>query len=64
LLAGIDSKAILGGGSRQGDAMVANRFKGVHCAVYYGPAREQTDTLDMLAFTREHNYTNALSIGG
>jgi len=44
--------------------MVANRFKGVHCAVYYGPAREQTDTLDMLAFTREHNYTNALSIGG
>ncbi|HKD45218.1 MAG TPA: RpiB/LacA/LacB family sugar-phosphate isomerase [Candidatus Angelobacter sp.] len=67
-LAGIDSKAIFGGGSGQGEAMVANRFKGVRCAVYYGPAREQTDmsgkTLDMLASTREHNNANALSIGG
>ena len=56
------------GGSGQGEAMVANRFKGVRCALYYGaPSREQTDMvgkqLDMLASTREHNDANALSLG-
>jgi ribose 5-phosphate isomerase B len=67
-LAGIDSKAIIGGGSGQGEAIVANRFKDVRCAVYYGPAREQVDmsgkSLNMLASTREHNDANALSLGG
>ncbi len=51
--------------------MVANRFKGVRCALYYGPAgvakRVQKDlsgkSLDMLASTREHNNANALSLG-
>jgi ribose 5-phosphate isomerase B len=67
-LAGLDSKAIIGGGSGQGEAIVANRFKGVRCAVYYGPPpREQTDmsgkSLDMLSSTREHNEANALSLG-
>ena len=67
-LAGRDNRAIIAGASGQGEAMVANRFKGVRCAVYYGKAlREQTDMsgkkLDMLASSREHNNANALSLG-
>ena len=67
-LAGMDSRAIVAGASGQGEAMVANRFKGVRCALYYGnPGVEQTDqsgkTLDMLGSTREHNDANALSLG-
>lgn len=66
--AGKDSRAIVAGGSGQGEAMVANRFKGVRCALYYGTTgREQTDmggnVLGMLASTREHNDANALSLG-
>lgn len=65
--AGIESRAIIGGGSGQGEAMVANRFKGVRCALYYGEAaRMQTDAggaeLDMLSSTRAHNDANALSL--
>ncbi|PIR83807.1 ribose-5-phosphate isomerase [Candidatus Kaiserbacteria bacterium CG10_big_fil_rev_8_21_14_0_10_51_14] len=67
-LEGNDSRAIVAGGSGQGEAIVANRFKGVRCAVYYGKAlREQKDMsgkkLDMLASSREHNNANALSLG-
>jgi ribose 5-phosphate isomerase B len=56
------------GASGQGEAMVANRIKGVRAAVYYGPAKQaQKDaegkTLDILASTREHNDANILSIG-
>ena len=66
--AGLDSRAVVIGASGQGEAMVANRFRGVRCALYYGaPAREQTDMsgkqLDMLASTRGHNNANALSLG-
>src|SRR3954469_13883621 len=64
---GIDSRAIVAGGSGQGEAMVANRFKGVRCALYYGEAGEQSDAkgkkLDMLSSVREHNNANALSLG-
>lgn len=65
---GIDSRAILLGASGQGEAMAANRFRGVRCAVYYGaPAGTQIDLsgrdLDMLTSTREHNDANALSLG-
>jgi len=67
-LAGKDSRAIVIGASGQGEAIVANRFKGVRCALYYGEAAiEQTDMsgkkLDMLASSREHNNANALSLG-
>lgn len=66
--AGVDSRAIVIGASGQGEAIVANRFKGVRCALYYGPAgHEQTDMsgkkLDMIASSREHNNSNALSLG-
>jgi ribose 5-phosphate isomerase B len=68
IAAGKDNRAIIGGASGQGEAMVANRFKGVRCALYYGQAAiEQTDlsgkNLDMIASTRQHNNANALSLG-
>ena len=65
---GKDSRAIVAGASGQGEAIVANRFKGVRCALYYGdPGNQQVDAsgkrLDILASTREHNNANALSLG-
>lgn len=64
---GGDSRAIVIGASGQGEAMVANRFKGVRCALYYGESGKQVDlsgkNLDMLSSTREHNNANALSLG-
>lgn len=67
LAAGIESCAIIAGGSGQGEAIAANRFKGVRAAVYYGPAlREQTDangsSLDVLTSTRAHNHANCLAL--
>jgi ribose 5-phosphate isomerase B len=66
--AGRDSRAIVAGGSGQGEAIVANRFQGVRCALYYGdPGSQQVDAsgkrLDILSSTREHNNANALSLG-
>ncbi|MEY4747689.1 MAG: hypothetical protein RLZZ416_738 [Candidatus Parcubacteria bacterium] len=66
--AGLDSRAVVIGASGQGEAIVANRFHGVRCALYYGaPTKEQTDMsgnqLDMLSSTREHNNANAISLG-
>lgn len=64
---GLESRAVLLGASGQGEAMVANRFKGVRAALYYGGKAEQTDAagkkLDMIASVREHNNANALSLG-
>jgi ribose 5-phosphate isomerase B len=67
-LAGKDSRAIVAGASGQGEAMVANRFRGVRCALYYGQAStRQTDmsgrSLDIITSVREHNNANALSLG-
>lgn len=68
-----NSRGVVIGGSGQGEAMVANKFKGVRCALFYSlaiPAREidvkgskSTDPYEMLKLTREHNNSNMLSIG-
>lgn len=50
-------RAIILGGSGQGEAMAANRFNGVRAAVYYGFNEE------IIRLSREHNDANALSIG-
>lgn len=52
-----EDKAIILGGSGQGEAMVANKFPNVRAAVYYGNAEE------MPVLTRQHNNTNILSLG-
>lgn len=65
---GIDAKALVFGGSGQGEAIVANKFPHVRAVVYYGaPQVEQTDmsgkSLGMISSTRVHNDANVLSIG-
>ena len=65
---GITSRAVVLGGSGQGEAIVANRVKGIRAAVYYGePERLQQDAtghlLDILTSSREHNNANVLSLG-
>ena len=63
----LDSMAIVLGASGQGEAMAANRFKGVRAAVYYGPTGAQIDAshtqLSMIESTRAHNDANVLSLG-
>jgi len=53
----IDSRAIIFGGSGQGEAMLANRYKNVRATVYYGGPEE------IIALSREHNDSNILSLG-
>jgi ribose 5-phosphate isomerase B len=52
-----NSKGIVLGFSGQGEAIVANRFPNVRCAVFYG------GTKHILTLSREHNDANMLSLG-
>lgn len=63
---------IIMGGSGQGEAIVANRVKGIRCAVYYGPApipeaidvegHTAEDAFEIIRLSRQHNNANMLSL--
>ncbi len=51
------SIGIVLGGSGQGEAMAANKIKGIRAVVYYGGNEE------LVALSRQHNNANILSLG-
>ncbi len=69
---GSSERGIILGGSGQGEAMAANRLKGVRCAVFYGPAvigriidvngRVSSSPYEIVKLSREHNNANMLSL--
>ncbi len=69
----LNSKGIVFGGSGQGEAIVANKYKNVRCALFYTlnnskcvidvNGKTSSDPFEMLRLTREHNDANMLSLG-
>lgn len=65
-------RGVVLGGSGQGEAMAANRLKGIRCTVFYGPAvvgriidvngRLSSSPYEIIKLSREHNNANMLSL--
>src|SRR5438067_1895293 len=68
-----NSRGIILGGSGEAEMMVANKYNGVRCALFYTPAvpvvsadvtgRVSTDPFEIVRLTRQHNNANILSLG-
>lgn len=68
-----NSRGIIFGGSGQGEAMTANKFKNVRCALFYSltlpvqsidvTGKKSDDPYEILKLTRDHNNANMLSLG-
>ncbi len=66
-----NSRGFIMGGGGQGEAMVANRQRGVRAAVFYGPreplgdidilGKKSRDSYEQIRLAREHNDANVLS---
>ncbi|MEZ6209306.1 MAG: RpiB/LacA/LacB family sugar-phosphate isomerase [Candidatus Paceibacterota bacterium] len=71
--ANTDSIGIVFGGSGTGEAIVANKTKGIRCALYYGRAHavgvvdaegnESHSPYEIVKLARLHNDANMLSVG-
>ncbi len=65
-------RGVILGGSGEGEAMAANRLKGIRCGVFYGPAvvgriidvngRVSSSPYEIVRLTRQHNNANMISI--
>lgn len=60
-----DSRGVILGGSGQGEAMVANRFKGIRAVVFNGQyaPKDNRELPNEIKISREHNDSNVLSLG-
>ncbi len=67
-------RAVVMGGSGQGEAMAVNRFRGVRGALFYGPVvavaavdatgNMSDDPYEIVKLSRTHNDANVLSLSG
>lgn len=61
------SMGIVIGGSGQGEAMCANRVKGIRAFTFYGPKEmlktDGADAFEIVKLAREHNNANIISLG-
>ena len=72
--AGVCDRGVILGGSGQGEAIAANRVRGVRAALFYGPVIAKTaidaqgtmsdDPYEIVRLSRTHNNANVLSLSG